>query len=296
MNLFQNHFKKAVKFSLRLLGIYLVLGVLVFEYGSIFNNNFLTLKEVIIKTSIIFFVLVVFSLSYPYLQSFLKSSEKKGTNFIENNNYSKHKRLVDPINEKIKLNNSKIIKFIKEINYTKLDYLRNVDPFEFEKIISDMYKKLGYKTKLTSKSNDKGFDIVMTKDNIKYLVECKRYSESNLIGRELIQKFFAAVYNERAEKGFFVTTSDFRKTSLQYIKGLDEKIELINNQKLLSLLELAYPNKMPLTEYKQICDICGLEVNFCYPNDKIKECANGHTVSTKIEMLIKNANNATNIV
>jgi len=65
-----------------------------------------------------------------------------------------------------------------------------------------MYQKLGYKTKLTSRSNDKGFDIVTSKDNVKYLVECKRYSETNLIGRELIQKFFAAVYNERAEKGF----------------------------------------------------------------------------------------------
>lgn len=268
---------------------FIIMGFFILFWGAVFTTRTPNLKQTVIIEVFLFFILVV----YGIIQNIITAKKRPELERREREweEYTEQRRLSYLIQDKIKNNNNMIIKNIKEVNYKKIDYLRNVDPFEFEKIVAEMYRQLGYEVRLTPKSNDKGFDIILMKENIKYLVECKRYSELNLIGRELIQKFFAAVYNEKALKGYFITTSDFRKTAIQYIKGLDDKIELIDYRKLLSLLELAYPDRSQITEYKQICNVCGMEVIFNYPDEKIRLCSNGHTVSTNIELLIQKSIN-----
>ena len=89
---------------------------------------------------------------------------------------------------------------------------------------------------MTRKSNDGGKDIILYKSNCKYLVECKRFKTNNKVGREYLQKFYAAICEENADLGFFVTTSDFTKDAYDYVSNWCKKIQLINGKKLVEII------------------------------------------------------------
>lgn len=114
-------------------------------------------------------------------------------------------------------------------------YKYEENPTEFEEFVASVYEKLGYKTKVTPKTNDGGYDILMTKRDKSYLVECKCFNLFNKVSRPLIQKLVGANHTEGADELIFVTTSSFskeaeeyaRKTGVTTISGV-EFMELVN--------------------------------------------------------------------
>lgn len=191
------------------------------------------------------------------------------------------------IKEKV-LNNTQLLKEKIQPYYLKdINYLLNVSPRDFEHIISKVYEKLGFTTQVTPYSGDMGKDIIMYKNNRLYLVECKRYSAKNLVSREELQKLYAAIMENKAYKGFFVTTSDFKSTAKDYVKNIDNKIKLINGKDLLKLIGEAYPDTFVSERYNEVCPMCGEFVEFVFPIDKVKRCSLNHTVNSTIENLMK---------
>lgn len=176
---------------------------------------------------------------------------------------------------------------ISVFNSQSIEKLYAQSPFEFENSVANIYKALGYKTQVTSKSNDGGKDIIMYKEGKKYLVECKKYSKDNLVTRPELQKFMAAIYQEKAIKGYFVTTSDYTSTGYAYPKDVNEKIELINGEGLVKLFYSAFPSKSKSISYHMICIKCGESVEFKYPGKLESVCSNEHTVISNIEDIIK---------
>jgi restriction system protein len=193
----------------------------------------------------------------------------------------------------LELRNEEIIRFTK-VNLSSKEFLYKTSPNEFEDVIAEMYKKLGYDVKQTPYSNDKGKDIILKKDGRKYLVECKRYHFENTIGREALQKFFAAIIEEKAEKGFFVTTSDFKSTSIKYANDI-KKIDLINGNKLILMMREIYPENYNSNLVKIMCKECGDIVNFTFKNnDTSKSCKNGHSVQNDFDAEILSPKYLTN--
>ncbi|WP_147535955.1 restriction endonuclease [Bacillus marasmi] len=145
--------------------------------------------------------------------------------------------------KKVHLKNMEELNRLGQIERIKaqnqLDQLKKMDPFEFEKFVKGLYEMMGYKAILTSKTGDGGKDIILKKESDTLLVECKRYN-SKKVTRPEIQKFHSALIDMKAKKGFFVTTGEFTKTAIEYSK--DKKIELINGNSLLSLLQEATSN------------------------------------------------------
>ena len=109
------------------------------------------------------------------------------------------------------------------------------NPTDFEHYIANLYNCLGFKTKVSPPTNDRGKDIEMCKNNLKYVVEVKLYSTQNKIGREKIQKLHSAMIDSDAHKAIFVTTSDFTFTAVENAKK--HRIELVNSRKLLSIMK-----------------------------------------------------------
>jgi len=66
-------------------------------------------------------------------------------------------------------------------------------------------------------------------------VECKRHNEKNKIGRPEIQKFHSAILDMNAKEGYFVTSSYFTSTAVEYC--LDKPIRLIDLPRLLELMD-----------------------------------------------------------
>ncbi len=164
-----------------------------------------------------------------------------------------------------------------------LENLYSLSPYEFEDEIMKMYRALGYRVKQTSYSNDRGKDGIAFKEGEKYLIECKRYEPSKKIGRPHLQKFFAAIYEERAKAGFFITTSSFASTAYEYAEK--NRINLIDGLKLIEMMHKAYPPAPGNTEIiRLMCLECGEIVRFdAFGKQMQQQCPNNHPVINDIQ-------------
>lgn len=115
-------------------------------------------------------------------------------------------------------------------------------PFEFEQMCAALFEKMGYACYLTPKTNDGGFDIFLQKETETGIVECKCYGNNHRVGRPEIQKLVGANVVTRAEKLFFVTTSDFTPEAKTY--AVKSEVTLISGQNLIKMLqEYGYPKE-----------------------------------------------------
>lgn len=82
-------------------------------------------------------------------------------------------------------------------------------------------------------NKEKGNDLILENDKEKIFVRFYQYQ--NLINSPQLQSFRKAMNQIRADKGYFITTSDFNK-SVQEDAGY--LIKLINGQDLLKMLKI----------------------------------------------------------
>ena len=152
----------------------------------------------------------------------------------------------------------------------------------FEDAIAELFRKLGYEVKQTPYSNDGGKDAILFKDGNKYLVECKRYSESNCIGRPDIQKFVAAMQDEAAIGGFYVNTGRFSSQAREYAQ--QHAIRVFDRFTFPALVIEAYPVAIEATFGKSMCLECGERVELALQDVAIQGiCPNGHQVTNTIK-------------
>lgn len=104
----------------------------------------------------------------------------------------------------------------------------------FEKLCADLFENMGYQAKVTSQSNDGGYDIVLLKNNEAAIVECKCYSLANKVGRPAIQKLVGANKIALADRMIFITTSEFTAYAISYAQKVG--VELIDGNKLMQYL------------------------------------------------------------
>ncbi len=112
------------------------------------------------------------------------------------------------------------------------------DPYEFERFVANLYRKIGYDVKQTSKSRDGGYDLIMEKNNRKTIVECKCFSKGHHIGRPLIQKLVGANQVAKSDQMIFVTTSDFTDAAIEYAEQTG--VRLVNGSVLLRMKNEIY--------------------------------------------------------
>jgi restriction system protein len=131
-------------------------------------------------------------------------------------------------------------RFIAEVNVlSTLDRrpnLMELTPGEFESLITNLFEKMGLKTKLTQPSRDGGVDCVAFDDRPilggKVVIQAKRYK--NTVGVSSIRDLYGTVHNEGASKGILVTTSGYGKAAFEFANG--KPLELISGENLLYLL------------------------------------------------------------
>ena len=124
-----------------------------------------------------------------------------------------------------------------------LDQLATVDPFRFEQIVLDLLVAMGYggsrkeAAEVTQKTNDEGIDGVINEDRLGLdviYIQAKRWKGT--VGRQEIQSFVGALAGKKANKGIFITTSDFNTNATDYAAGLHQKVILIGGRRLAGLM------------------------------------------------------------
>ncbi len=131
----------------------------------------------------------------------------------------------------------------KELAEEVLQRIKSCSPAFFERLVVELLVKMGYggtrqdAGRAIGRSGDEGIDGVIHEDrlglDVIYL-QAKRWEA--VVGRPEIQKFVGALQGQRAKKGVFITTSDFTKEAVEYVRNIDNKVVLINGALLANLM------------------------------------------------------------
>lgn len=115
--------------------------------------------------------------------------------------------------------------------------LMDLNPFEFENLVTNLFTRMGLEAKLTRSSRDGGVDCVAfdTRPIVggKVVIQAKRYK--NTVGVSAVRDLYGTMMNEGANKGILVTTSGYGPDAFDFSK--DKPIELIDGGGLLYLLD-----------------------------------------------------------
>jgi len=110
-----------------------------------------------------------------------------------------------------------------------LERTRMVTPDFFEDLLIELLLAMGYcgtgdgAAHALGKSGDNGIDGVIDQDPLgvdQIYIQAKRYAQGNNIGSGDIRDFFGALNLKKAQKGIFITTSDYTSSATQTAKDL----------------------------------------------------------------------------
>lgn len=115
--------------------------------------------------------------------------------------------------------------------------LMDLNPFEFEHLVANLFGQMGLESKLTRSSKDGGVDCVAFDPRPilggKVVIQAKRYS--NTVGVSAVRDLYGTMMNEGANKGILVSTSSYGPDAYEFCK--DKPVELIDGGGLLYLLQ-----------------------------------------------------------
>jgi restriction system protein len=115
--------------------------------------------------------------------------------------------------------------------------LMDLNPYEFEQLVANLFGQMGLDSKLTRSSRDGGVDCVAYDPRPvlggKVVIQAKRYRHT--VGVSAVRDLFGTMTHEGANKGILVTTSGYGPDAFDFAK--DKPIELIDGGGLLFLLQ-----------------------------------------------------------
>ena len=119
---------------------------------------------------------------------------------------------------------------------------KKLSPAFLENVAVKLLKAMGYGNgKRTGGPKDRGIDGIMLIDELgiqKIAIQTKKNKEENKVRIQSMQKFLGSLEGKGISAGIFITTSDFTKDALDFVKENkgSKNITLINGDKLAELM------------------------------------------------------------
>lgn len=104
---------------------------------------------------------------------------------------------------------------------------------DFEKYLEYLFIDLGYKVIRTQLSGDQGADLIIEKNNIKTVIQAKRWG--NKITNKAIQEVYAAQTYYEAQQAMVITNNQYTKSAIDLATKIG--VILYNREKLLELIK-----------------------------------------------------------
>lgn len=151
-----------------------------------------------------------------------EKSESKETDFLI---------VLSPVNDQV-------LKYLSE-NPEALYQLR---PGEFELVMTEIYRKLGYDVQRTQSTRDGGKDIILRKPTAMgdfiYYVECKKYAPKRPIGIGIVRSMVGTIDTDKVNGGIIATTSYFTRDVRRFIldNNLSYQVQMHDFEKIKNLL------------------------------------------------------------
>jgi restriction system protein len=124
-----------------------------------------------------------------------------------------------------------------------LDAARKSTPAFFEKLVVELLVAMGYggsmedAGKAVGRTGDEGIDGIIKEDKLGLefvYVQAKNWEGT--VGRPTVQAFAGSLEGRRARKGVLITTSEFSREALEYVKKIEKKIVLIDGHQLADFM------------------------------------------------------------
>ena len=142
----------------------------------------------------------------------------------------------------------------------------DMSPREFEELVADVYRGLGYEVELTQQARDGGVDIVASGDGERIAIECKRYGPGSSVGvRDVAVLHSAAMLRNATSAVFYNLEGKYTADARERAGALG--IKLLTGHDLREIMA-------PLERYKVMCLSCG-HVTEVHPNDAQGNCKCG---------------------
>lgn len=136
---------------------------------------------------------------------------------------------------------------VKELEDNLIERILQCKPEFFERLVVELLMKMGYgydqsSGSVVGKSHDGGVDGIINEDKLglsKIYIQAKRYAIGNNVGSHETQAFVGAM--QKAQKGVFITTSDFTKEAKKYAREIQNgsnatPLRIINGHELAKLM------------------------------------------------------------
>lgn len=108
---------------------------------------------------------------------------------------------------------------------------------EFEILVGEAYRLQGYRVVETGGGGaDGGIDLVLTKGNEKFLVQCKQWKAFK-VGVTIVRELYGVMAAKGATGGFVVTSGRFTDDAKAFTDG--RNIQLVDGPKLFAMIKQA---------------------------------------------------------
>jgi restriction system protein len=122
-----------------------------------------------------------------------------------------------------------------------LEQIATKSPSFFENLVIKLLVKMGYggseqDARVTGQSGDGGIDGLINEDLLgldRIYVQAKRWQDK--VGTPQIRDFVGSLAGGGAHKGVFITTSGFQHGVHEYLRGVQQRVVLIDGQRLAEL-------------------------------------------------------------
>ena len=117
-----------------------------------------------------------------------------------------------------------------------LSQLREMDPYEFEHLIADLWEEMGFQTEVIQQSQDKGIDIRATNQlGQKHLIQVKRHGPNSVVGDPKIREY-AGLYRQEngVDEVYVVTTNGFTSQARDTADSVG--VELVDDERLIEII------------------------------------------------------------
>ncbi len=124
-----------------------------------------------------------------------------------------------------------------------IQQIKTTSPDMFERIVVELIVAMGYGGSLKDAgeaiggSGDEGIDGIIKEDKLgldTIYIQAKRWQ--NVVGRPEVQKFAGALQGKRAKRGILITASDFTREAREYADNIENRIILIDGNRLAQLM------------------------------------------------------------
>jgi len=179
---------------------------------------------------------IEFLMQFPEFQEFRTARKEKTGSIeteVETTNAHTPEELLEDGYQKIR----------QELAQDLLNRVKDCSSRFFERLVVELLVKMGYGGSIKDagdvigRSGDEGIDGTIKEDRLGLdviYIQAKKWEGT--VGRPEIHKFVGALYGQRAKKGVFITTSSFTKDAIDYARGIESKIILIDGRQLAEFM------------------------------------------------------------